>query len=218
MLPGKFIALAEETGLIVPIGRWVLETACAQNVAWQRAGLPPVCMAVNLSPRQLSDENAMQHLADVLGETGLAAGLLELEITESMVMGNVDLAARQLRAIKGVGVRLAIDDFGTGYSSLAQLKHFPIDTLKIDRSFIHAIPHDAQDMAITKAIIAMGKALGLSVVAEGVETPEQEAFLREHRCDQTQGYYFSRPVPHDEFAQLLLRTSSRPRHVESARR
>ena len=205
--PAQFIALAEETGLIVPIGKWVLKTACEQNVAWQRAGLPPVRMAVNLSPRQFADENWLRHLAAVLEETGMAPDLLELEITESMVMGNVDRAARQLGAIKAMGVRLAIDDFGTGYSSLAQLKRFPIDTLKIDRSFIQAIPHDAEDVAIAKAIIAMGKALGLTVVAEGVETLEQETFLREHDCDQTQGYYFSRPVSHDQFAQLLLRNS-----------
>ncbi|MFZ2652294.1 MAG: EAL domain-containing protein [Burkholderiaceae bacterium] len=212
--PAQFIPLAEETGLIVPIGKWVLQTACAQNVAWQRAGLAPVCMAVNLSPRQFADENWTHDLAAALQESGMAPELLELEITESMVMGNVDRAAKQLSAIKAMGVRLAIDDFGTGYSSLAQIKRFPIDTLKIDRSFISAIPHDAEDMAITKAIIAMGKTLGLTVVAEGVETLLQETFLRDHGCDQTQGYYFSRPVSPDRFAALLRCSSNR--HPEAA--
>ena len=140
----------------------------------------------------------------------MAPALLELEITESMVMGNVERAALQLGAMKAMGVRLSIDDFGTGYSSLAQLKRFPIDTLKIDRSFIRAIAHDAEDAAITKAIIAMAKALGLTVIAEGVETVEQESFLREHACDQTQGFYFSRPVSHERFAELLLLNTSGP--------
>ena len=206
--PLQFIPLAEETGLIVPIGRWVLQSACAQNVAWQRAGLPAVCMAVNLSPRQFVDDDLLHDLAAVFQETGMAPELLELEITESMVMGNVERAAAQLAAIKAMGVRLAIDDFGTGYSSLAQIKRFPIDTIKIDRSFIRDIPKDAEDMAITQAIIAMGKTLSLTVIAEGVETVEQESFLRDHKCDQTQGYYFSKPVSPDQFAALLLRTSS----------
>ena len=201
--PLQFIPLAEETGLIVPIGRWVLQTACAQNVAWQRAGLPPVCMAVNLSPRQFNDENLLSDIASVLRETGMAPELLELEITESMVMGNIDRAAKQLTAIKQMGVRLAIDDFGTGYSSLAQIKRFPIDTIKVDRSFIREVPRDSEDMAITKAIIAMGKSLSLTVVAEGVETREQQAFLRENACDEMQGFYFSKPVAPEQFAELL---------------
>ncbi len=201
--PAQFIPLAEETGLIVPIGKWVLKTACAQNMSWQRAGLPPVCMAVNLSPRQFADENLLHDLAAVLQETGMAPELLELEITESMVMGNVDRAAKQLAAIKHMGVRLAIDDFGTGYSSLAQIKRFPIDTIKVDRSFIREIPRNAEDKAITEAIIAMGKSLSLTVVAEGVETLEQQTFLREHACNEMQGYYFSKPVAPEQFADLL---------------
>jgi diguanylate cyclase (GGDEF)-like protein/PAS domain S-box-containing protein len=201
--PAQFIPLAEETGLIVPIGKWVLSSACAQNVAWVREGLPAVCMAVNLSPRQFADADLLPTIAGVFRDTGMPADLLELEITEGMVMHNPERAIEVLRAIKALGVRLAIDDFGTGYSSLAQLKRFPIDTLKVDRSFIRDIPKDAEDKAITEAIIAMGKTLSLTVVAEGVETEEQEAFLRDHACDQMQGYYFSKPVPSEHFAELL---------------
>jgi len=203
--PGQFIPLAEETGLIVPIGRWVLNTACAQNVAWQREGLPPLRMAVNLSARQFADEDLLKNIAAALEESGMRAELLELELTESMVMQNADRAAKVLAAIKQLGVRLAIDDFGVGYSSLSHLKRFPIDTLKVDQSFIRDIPQDPDDKAITEAIIAMGKSLNLTVVAEGVETLEQETFLREHACDETQGYYFSRPIASDQFAELLRR-------------
>ena len=201
--PTQFIPVAEETGLIVPIGRWVLETACAQNVAWQRQGLPAVCMAVNLSLRQLTDDNLLEDIKSALEDSGMAPHLLELEITESMVMHNPARMIAKLSEIKKMGVRLAVDDFGTGYSSLAQIKHFPIDTLKVDRSFIRNIPRDAEDKAITEAIIAMGKTLSLTVVAEGVETQEQEAFLREHSCDEMQGYYFSKPIAPEQFADLL---------------
>lgn len=201
--PVQFIPLAEETGLIVPIGKWVLNTACAQSVAWQREGLPPICMAVNLSVRQFSDANLLADIDEALRHSGLAPQLLELEITEGMVMQNPERATKVLAAIKDMGVRLAIDDFGTGYSSLAQIKRFPIDTLKVDRSFIREIPEDAEDKAITEAIIAMGKTLSLTVVAEGVETLEQATFLREHACDEMQGYYFSKPVEPEKFAQLL---------------
>ena len=203
--PAQFIPVAEETGLIVPIGRWVLRSACAQNVAWQREGLAPLCIAVNLSPRQFFDEFLLRDILAVLDETGMDPGLLELEITEGMVMQDSRRTSQLLAHIKGMGVRLAIDDFGTGYSSLAQIKRFPIDTIKVDRSFIRNLPLDAEDKAITQAIIAMGKTLSLTVVAEGVETEAQEAFLREHDCDQTQGYYFSKPVDAAEFAQLLHR-------------
>ncbi|HLF11173.1 MAG TPA: EAL domain-containing protein, partial [Gammaproteobacteria bacterium] len=201
--PARFIPLAEDTGLIVPIGRWVLKTACAQNVAWQRQGLPPICMGVNLSPRQFKDPNLLRDIGDVLAETGMAPELLELEITEGVVMHDVDQAVKKLNAIKEMGIRLAIDDFGTGYSSLAQLKRFPIDTLKVDRSFIRDIPKDSEDEAITEAIIAMGRTLGVTVVAEGVETSEQEAFLRSRACDEMQGFYFSKPSHPDALAALL---------------
>ena len=208
--PVRFIPLAEETGLIVPIGTWVLRTACAQTVAWQKEGLPPVCLSVNLSMRQLADEGLVSEIESVLAETGLAPELLELEVTESTIMHNAERAVRVLTAIKQLGVRLAIDDFGTGYSSLAHLKRFPIDTLKVDRSFIREVANDAEDRAIAEAIIAMGKTLSLTVVAEGVETPEQQAFLSDRHCDEMQGYHFSTPVAAQDFAELLRSHSPKP--------
>jgi EAL domain-containing protein (putative c-di-GMP-specific phosphodiesterase class I) len=201
--PATFIPVAEETGLILSIGKWVLRKACAQSMAWQRAGLPPVRVAVNLSPRQLNDPELVDEVRAALADAGLRPDLLELEMTESSVMHNIDRALEVLGALKAMGVRLAIDDFGTGYSSLAQLKRFPIDTLKVDRSFIRDLPKDAEDKAIAEAIIAMGKTLSLTVVAEGVETIEQQEFLRSRACDQMQGYYFSKPIAPDEFAELL---------------
>jgi diguanylate cyclase (GGDEF)-like protein/PAS domain S-box-containing protein len=201
--PGLFIPLAEETGLIVPLGKWVLNTACAQQVDWQREGLPALRMAVNLSARQFSDENLLKDIAAALTGSGMKPELLELELTESMVMQNADRAGQVLAGIKQLGVRLAIDDFGVGYSSLTHLKRFPIDTLKIDRSFVRELPQNIEDKAITKAIIAMGKSLSLTVVAEGVETLAQETFLHEHGCDETQGYYFSQAISSDQFSVLL---------------
>jgi diguanylate cyclase (GGDEF)-like protein len=201
--PTQFIPLAEETGLIVPIGRWVLRTACEQHMAWQCDGLPPICMAVNLSPRQFQYEHLLRDIDETLAATGIPPELLELEITESMVMQNVERAIDLLTKIKERGVRLAMDDFGTGYSSMALIKRFPIDTLKIDRSFIRDLPNDADDMAIADAIIGLGKALRLTIVAEGVETMEQEAFLRDHACDEMQGYLFSRPVSAESIPTLL---------------
>jgi diguanylate cyclase (GGDEF)-like protein len=209
--PAQFIPVAEDTGLIVPIGKWVMLTACAQSVAWQQAGLSPVCMAVNVSPRQFKDPRLLDDIAEVLRATGADPSLLELEITESMVMHNVEQAVQKLRAIKEMGVRLAIDDFGTGYSSLAQLKRFPIDTLKVDRSFIREIPTNAEDRAITEAVIAMGRTLGVTVVAEGVETAEQQTFLSSRSCDEMQGYYFSKPSHPDRFATLLRKHVPAPR-------
>src|SRR6202022_4494768 len=173
-----FIPLAEETGLIVPIGRWALARACAQNMAWRRQGLPALSMAVNLSPRQFSDENLLRDIDDALAASGMPAQLLQIEITESMVMQDVEHAIELLDIIRGRGVRLAIDDFGTGYSSMSLMKKFPIDTIKIDRSFVRDLAESPEDRAIATAIISMGKALGLTVVAEGVETTEQDIFLR----------------------------------------
>jgi diguanylate cyclase (GGDEF)-like protein/PAS domain S-box-containing protein len=210
--PTQFIPIAEESGLIIPIGRWVIRTACAQNVAWQRDGLPPICMAVNLSLRQLMDEFLVEDIKNALKDSGMAPNLLELEITESMVMHNPTRMIAVLAKIKNLGVHLAIDDFGTGYSSLAQIKHFPVDTLKVDRSFIRNIPQDSEDKAITEAIIAMGKTLSLTVVAEGVETIEQMNFLKDHSCDEMQGYYFSKPIVPEQFADLLRK------HVPSSRK
>ena len=201
--PVQFIPVAEATGLILPIGRWVLRTACAQNARWLQAGLPPVRMCVNLSMLQLEDKGLISDLRTVLRESGLPPHLLELELTESMIMHNAERAVRVLTEIKALGIRLAIDDFGTGYSSLAQLKRFPVDTLKVDRSFIRDLPRDPGDRAIAEAIIAMGKTLSLTIVAEGVETPEQKAFLREKACDEMQGFYFSTPLPAEQFASLL---------------
>ncbi len=209
--PGQFIPLAEETGLIVPIGKWVLETACRQNVAWQRDGLPRLRMSVNLSARQFADEALLEDISAALKESGMAPELLELELTESMVMQNAERAGALLDEVKRLGVRIAIDDFGVGYSSLAHLKRFPIDTLKVDRSFIRDIPQDSEDKAITEAIIAMGKSLKLTVVAEGVETLEQQTFLRDRDCDEMQGFYFSKPISSEQFAELLRQRLARPK-------
>jgi len=206
--PTQFIPVAEETGMIVPIGRWVIKTACAQNIAWQRQGLPPVRMAVNLSLRQLMDDKLLEDITAALNDSGMAPNLLEMEITESMVMYKPERLIEALTKIKNMGVRLALDDFGTGYSSLAHVKQFPIDTLKIDRSFIRNLSQNSEDKAIIEAIIAMGKTLSLNVVAEGVETMAQDEFLREHICDEMQGYYFSKPVAPDQFADLLRKNSA----------
>jgi diguanylate cyclase (GGDEF)-like protein len=201
--PMRFIPLAEETGLIIPIGRWVMRTACAQNMAWQREGLPPLSMAVNVSPRQFSDENLLRDVDDALAASGMDPKLLQIEITESMVMLNVERAVQVLESIQSRGVRLAIDDFGTGYSSMSVMKRFPIDTIKIDRSFVRDLAQNPEDKAIAQAIISMGKALGLTVVAEGVETLEQDEFLRDHACDEIQGFLFSKPVAPEDIANLL---------------
>lgn len=201
--PAQFIPLAEETGLIVPIGRWVVKEACAQAMAWQRRGLLPVSMAVNLSPRQFADEHLLQDVDEALAASGMSPVLLQLEVTESMMMRNVGRALKVLDAIQSRGIRLAIDDFGTGYSSMSLMKHFPIDTIKIDRSFVRDLPQDSEDQAIAQAIISMGKALGMTVVAEGVENAEQEAFLRIHGCDEMQGFLIAKPLPAKQMAELL---------------
>lgn len=201
--PAQFIPLAEETGLIVPIGRWVVKEACAQAMAWQRRGLLPLSMAVNLSPRQFADEHLLEDVDEALAASGMSPVLLQLEVTESMMMRNVGRALKVLDAIQSRGIRLAIDDFGTGYSSMSLMKHFPIDTIKIDRSFVRDLPHDSEDQAIAQAIISMGKALGMTVVAEGVENAEQEAFLRTHGCDEMQGYLVAKPLPPQQVAELL---------------
>ena len=207
--PGQFIPLAEETGLIVPIGRWVMKEACAQNMAWQRRGLRPVTMAVNLSPRQFADAHLLHDIDEALLASGMSPVLLQLEVTESMVMRNVSRAIKVLDAIQSRGIRLAIDDFGTGYSSMSLMKQFPIDTIKIDRSFVRDLSTDSEDQAIAQAIISMGKALGMTVIAEGVETLEQETFLRNHACDEMQGFLFSKPLPAKQMADLLR---AEPRH------
>jgi diguanylate cyclase (GGDEF)-like protein/PAS domain S-box-containing protein len=206
--PLQFIPLAEETGLIVPIGEWVLKTACARNKSWHEQGLPPLRVAVNLSARQFAHEGLLQDVENILHETGLDPTLLELEITESLVMQNPARAVKRLNELKAMGIHLSIDDFGTGYSSLSNLKHFPIETLKIDRSFIRDLPADADDSAITLAILAMAHSLKLKVIAEGVETVEQLNFLRDHLCDEVQGYYFSKPLSELEFAALVKKNAA----------
>jgi EAL domain-containing protein (putative c-di-GMP-specific phosphodiesterase class I) len=201
--PMQFIPVAEETGLIVPIGKWVLQAACLQNVAWQRQGLPRLNIAVNLSARQFSDEHLPQDIASILRSTGMEACLLEIEIHERLLMHDTDKTLRTLTALKAMGVRIAIDDFGTGYSSLATLQEFPLDTIKIDRSFIRDLTARGESSSLTEAIIAMGKTLSLTVVAQGVETKEQADFLRDHACDEFQGFYFNKPMPGQQFTELL---------------
>ncbi|WP_211326587.1 bifunctional diguanylate cyclase/phosphodiesterase [Paenibacillus flagellatus] len=201
--PGQFIPVAEETGLIKPIGEWVLREACRQAKAWQDAGHPPITVSVNLSNRQFEEQHLAQTVGDVLAECGLDPSYLELEITESMAM-DVMRTLPALENLKGLGIQISIDDFGTGYSSLSYLKRFPIDKIKIDRSFVQDIAHPSEsDTAIVSAIVAVAHHLKLKVIAEGVETAEQLEFLRQQRCDLLQGYYYSPPVPADRFEQLI---------------
>ena len=201
--PGDFIPVAEETGLIVPIGDWVLRSACLQNQAWRSAGYPSVHVAVNIASPHFRQGGLVASVAAALKESALDPALLEVELTESMLMHNVDATLITLSQLKDMGVRLAIDDFGTGYSSLSYLKRFPLDTLKIDRSFVKDLPHDPEDAAITRAIIAMAHSLKLAVVAEGVETAEQLAFLQQHGCEVVQGFLFSEPVGAENLGAML---------------
>ncbi|MFA7059751.1 MAG: EAL domain-containing protein [Pedobacter sp.] len=203
LAPDRFIYLAEETGLIIPIGEWVLQTACRQNKAWQDEGLPPVKIAVNLSGKQFDQQTLDEAIAAILMETGLDPKWLEIEITESAVMKNAEISIGILRKLKDMGITLAIDDFGTGYSSLSYLKHFPISRLKIDRSFVRDIITNPDDAAIAEIIIAMAQTLKLDVIAEGVETRDQMEFLSFNNCVEMQGYLFSRPVMAEQFAQFL---------------
>jgi diguanylate cyclase (GGDEF)-like protein/PAS domain S-box-containing protein len=200
--PAEFIPLAEESGLIVPIGEWVLRTACRDAQVWRQSG-NPMRVAVNLSPRQFHQQNLVPMIQLALEQSGLPPALLELEITEGIVMDNVEEAIRTLNQLRDHGIHLAIDDFGTGYSSLQYLRQLPLDTLKIDRAFIKALPQNSQDAAITIATLSMAHALKLKVVAEGVETQAQLDFLQHHQCEQYQGYLFSKPVPEAEFFALL---------------
>ena len=206
--PMQFIPLAEETGLIVPIGAWVLRTACAQARAWQDQGFQSLRMAVNISSRQFSQAGLLDEVVGVLEQTGLDADLLELEITESMLMDDPEQTVALLNELKAIGIHLAIDDFGTGYSSLAYLKRFPVSSLKIDRSFVKDVPLDADDVAITLAIVGLAHTLRIRVTAEGVETEAQRAFLRRHGCDEIQGYLVGRPLPVEEFVKLLSASPS----------
>jgi diguanylate cyclase (GGDEF)-like protein len=201
--PMQFIPVAEETGLIILIGKWVLKTVCLQSVEWQKQGLPALSIAVNLTARQFLDEQLLADVASILAETGMAPQLLELELNESLLIHDVENTLRILTGLKALGVRIAVDDFGTGYSSLAMLQRFPLDTIKIDRSFMRDFVGTKEDTGLADAIIAMGKSLSLTVVAQGVETKEQAEHLRLHACDELQGFYFKRPLPVGEFTQLL---------------
>jgi len=203
MQPSEFIPIAEETGIVVQIGDWVLEEACRNGQTLRKSGHISLRVSVNLSVRQLFDQGFAQRVADILVRTGFPAESLELEITESMVMRDAERAVKLLQALRDTGVRLAIDDFGTGYSSLAYLKRFPIDCVKIDRSFIRDLPEDRDDASITRSIIAMAHNMKLDVVAEGVETPEQLEFLHAYGCDEIQGFLFSEPLAADAFERFL---------------
>src|SRR5262245_880075 len=209
LAPDRFIPIAEETGLIGPIGAWVLKTACLQNRAWQQQGAQRFPIAVNLSPRQFADETLIDDIKAALAQSGLPASDLELEITESMVMDDPERAVDMLRRLKELGIRVAIDDFGTGYSSLAYLKRFPIDSVKVDRSFVEDIPADLDSMAIAQAVIAMAHSLRLKVVAEGVESEAQLSFLRGEGCDEIQGHYFSEARVASEISSVLRKTLRR---------
>jgi diguanylate cyclase (GGDEF)-like protein/PAS domain S-box-containing protein len=201
--PDRFIAIAEDSGLIVPIGRWVLREACRQARVWQDAGLPPMCVAINISAVELRAPGFVSGVRAILSETNLEARYLELELTETVLLEDSRSVSDILKELKDIGVLLALDDFGTGYSSLSHLKRFPIDELKIDRSFVRDLTTDGDDAGIVTAVIGLGKNLNIRVVAEGVETREQLAMLQEYGCPQGQGYYFSRPVPAVEFGHLL---------------
>ncbi len=205
VLPSEFIPIAEETGLIVPIGQWVLEQACMQAVKWRATHMPSLRMAVNLSPRQFQDEKLVAAVTDILNRTTMPAHALELEITEGLLMGDSDKLMLVFDALMNLGVRFSLDDFGTGYSSLSYLQHFPIGNLKIDQSFISGIPGNRDSVALTQAIIAMARALHMSVTAEGVEQQPQMEFLERAGCHEMQGFYFSEPLPSEKFELLLLR-------------
>jgi diguanylate cyclase (GGDEF)-like protein/PAS domain S-box-containing protein len=201
--PAEFIPLAEETGLILPLGEWVLNAACRQNKLWQDQGLPHIRVAVNISGFQLQQKNITEIVRNALDESGLDADFLEFEITETVIMQNPDFAVTVLSEFRELGIHISIDDFGTGYSSLAHLKRFSINNLKIDKSFVRDVEINSTDAAIATAIIAMGNSLNLKIIAEGVETEGQLSFLRKNLCDEIQGFFFSKPLPADEAAKLL---------------
>jgi EAL domain-containing protein (putative c-di-GMP-specific phosphodiesterase class I) len=204
VLPERFVQIAEDCGLIVPIGRWVLREACSQAKHWLDVGLALASISVNISALEFQQAGFLEDVRLILHDTGLDPQLLQLEITESVIMGDVQSAAAVLQCLKDMGVQLAVDDFGTGYSSLSYLNQFPLDVLKIDQSFVHGIAHDDDDGIIVGAVIGMGNSLKLKVVAEGVETHAQLAFLKAHDCEEGQGYLFSHPIAADQFETLLV--------------
>jgi EAL domain-containing protein (putative c-di-GMP-specific phosphodiesterase class I) len=211
--PAEFIPIAEERGLIAAIGRWVLREACRQNRAWQDAGMPELPVAVNLSALQFQQSDLADEVARALQDCGLPSACLDLELTESAIMRDAEKAIATMGALKKIGVKLSLDDFGTGYSSLNQLKRLPLDKLKIDQSFVRGLPRDHYDLAISTAIIGMGKALNLRVVAEGVETAEQLEALQARGCHEIQGYYIARPLPADDFAAFARALDSREARI-----
>jgi EAL domain-containing protein (putative c-di-GMP-specific phosphodiesterase class I) len=201
--PADFIPIAEETGLILPLGRWVLQEACRQLAEWQHSQLGQIPVSVNISSQQMYADDLVAIVKSAVSDSGIGAELLELEITESLLMRDIEATIDALNALKEFGVDLSVDDFGTGYSSLSYLKRFPIDILKIDRSFVKDLHRDPDDASICAAIIAMAHSLDLKVIAEGVELEEQLAYLRDHNCDQIQGFLFSKPLPAKEFEALV---------------
>jgi diguanylate cyclase (GGDEF)-like protein len=207
LVPDQFVPIAEECGLIMPIGRWVVHEACRQARSWQDAGLPLIPVSVNISALEFRSSSFLQSIVDILAETGLEPGYLEIELTESVLMAHLKVTDAALHELKALGVQLAIDDFGTGWSSLSYLRRFPIDTLKIDKSFVEEITAASDEAPIVRAVISMARSLKHQVVAEGVETRDQLAFLRAEHCDKGQGYYFSRPVDAAQFARLLAAPS-----------
>ena len=209
--PSDFIPAAEDCGVIVALSQWVLRTACLQARDWQRKGLPPICMSVNVSAIDFRQRDYVERLTSTLAETGLEPSLLELEITESVLMQDVTNTINTLQAIKKLGVRLAIDDFGTGYSSLSYLQKFPVDVLKIDQSFIRDLSTDSNDAKLVSSIIDLGKNLSLSIIAEGVETAEQLNFLKRHHCEEAQGFYFSKALEPEAFADFLAESMQKKR-------
>ena len=206
--PIKFIPMAEETGLIVPIGDWVLQEACRQTKAWQDAGLPPITVCVNVSARQFMERNLAARVVSALKDSGLDAKYLELEVTESLIMQDVELAVATMKELQGLEVQLSIDDFGTGYSSLNALKSFPVSRLKIDKSFIDGLLANENDKAVTGAVISLAQKLNLRVIAEGVETDAQAMYLRSLNCDEMQGYLFSKPIPAQGIEEMLSKLTS----------
>jgi EAL domain-containing protein (putative c-di-GMP-specific phosphodiesterase class I) len=201
--PDEFIGIAEETGLIVKIGDWVLRRAAEQYLAWRAAGIDVGPLSVNLSPHQFLQSNLVERIRAILHETGMPSTQLGIEVTESAAMPNFQHSIRTMESLRDMGIAIYIDDFGTGFSSLSHLRHLPIDALKIDRAFIDELPHNADDVAIAQAIIAMAKTLNLRIIAEGVETPAQLDFLKRHGCHSAQGFFLSRPVPAERISELL---------------
>ncbi|WP_158294692.1 putative bifunctional diguanylate cyclase/phosphodiesterase, partial [endosymbiont of Ridgeia piscesae] len=204
MLPEQFISLAEESGLILPLGRWLVRQALQQVSQWQIDGLKPVRLSINISNHQLADVQFASELGELLGQFGLDPGLIELEVTENSCAENLEILIEHLESIKALGVQIAIDDFGTGYSSLSYLKQFPVDTLKVDRTFIHDLIGSMENQAIVRAMIVLGRSLGLQVISEGVEQSAELAWLRAEGCDTYQGFLHSQPMSAEAFAQLIM--------------